>query len=270
MVLQDFHIHSAFCDGENSPEELVLSAIEKGLARIGICVHSPVAFDSGYFAEEEQFPVFQKELARLKDKYKDKIEVLCGIELDLFSDVDVSGFDYVIGSLHYVEADGEFFSVDDTYEKLEEGCRRHFGGDYLAVAERYYQTVAQVAEKTGCDIIGHFDIVAKFNAGNRLFDENDPRYAAAWKAAADRLIASGTPFEINTGGMSREYRSVPYPAPPILDYLALHGARFILSSDAHSADDIAADFEQFAQFCEEKRSANKQAGNIKDFFRQNL
>ena len=61
-----------------------------------------------------------------------------------------------------------------------------------------------------------------------------------------------------------------YPAPPILDYLDLHGARFILSSDAHSADDIAADFEQFAQFCEEKRSANEQAGNIKDFFRQNL
>ncbi len=250
MVLQDFHVHSTFCDGENSPEELVLSAIEKGLRRIGICVHSPVAFDSGYFLAEDRFPEFQAEINRLKEKYKDEIAVLCGIELDIFSAVDTSGFDYVIGSVHYVEADGEFFSVDDTFEKLEEGCRRHFGGDYLALAEKYFETVAEVAEKTACDIIGHFDLVEKFNAGNRLFDENDPQYIAAWKAAADRLLKYGKPFEINTGGISREYRAVPYPAPQIVDYIADGGGRFILSSDAHSADAIVFDFEKYARLCD--------------------
>lgn len=250
MFLQDLHTHSTFCDGENSPEEMVVSAIKKGLKRIGICVHSPVAFDSGYFAEEEQFPEFQREIARLKKKYKDAIEVLCGIELDIFSEVDTSGFDYVIGSVHYVEADGEFFSVDDTFEKLEEGCKRHFGGDCLALAEKYFEIAAEVAEKTACDVIGHFDIVAKFNAGNKLFDENDPRYIAAWKAAADRLLKSGKPFEINTGGMAREYRTVPYPAPQIIDYIADRGGHFILSSDAHYADDVAFEFEKFARLCD--------------------
>ena len=250
MVLQDLHVHSTFCDGKNSPEEMVLSAIGKGLRRIGICVHSPVSFDSGYFAEEEQFPAFQAEIRRLREKYADSIDVLCGIELDIFSRVDVSGFDYVIGSVHYVEADGEFFSVDETFEKLEGGCRRHFGGDHLALAEKYFATAAGVAEKTGCDIIGHFDLVAKFNSGNRLFDENDPRYVAAWRAAADRLLSSGKPFEINTGGISRGYRTVPYPAPQIISYIAGNGGRFILSGDAHSADTVAFDFEKYAQLCD--------------------
>lgn len=250
MFLQDLHTHSTFCDGENNPEEMVVSAIKKGLKRIGICVHSPVAFDSGYFAEEAQFPEFQSEISRLRKKYKDSIEVLCGIELDIFSEVDTKGFDYVIGSVHYVEADGEFFSVDDTFEKLENGCKRHFGGDCLALAEKYFETAAEVAEKTDCDVIGHFDIVAKFNAGNKLFDENDPRYIAAWKAAADRLLKSGKPFEINTGGMAREYRTVPYPAPQIIDYIADRGGRFILSSDAHQADDVAFEFEKFARLCD--------------------
>lgn len=250
MFLQDLHTHSTFCDGENSPEEMVVSAIKKGLKRIGICVHSPVAFDSGYFAEEEQFPEYQREIARLRKKYKDSIEVLCGIELDIFSEVDTSGFDYVIGSVHYVEADGEFFSVDDTFEKLEEGCRKHFGGDCLALAEKYFETAAEVAEKTACDVIGHFDIVAKFNAGNKLFDESDPRYVAAWKAAADRLLKSGKPFEINTGGMARECRTVPYPALQIIDYIAERGGRFILSSDAHQTDDVAFEFENFARLCD--------------------
>lgn len=250
MVLQDFHAHSDFCDGKNSPEEMVLAAIEKGLRRIGICAHSPVDFDSEYCLSKDRFGEFQAEICRLKEKYKERIEVLCGIELDVFSEVDTSGFDYIIGSVHYVEADGEIFSVDDTFEKLEAGCRRHFGGDYLALAERYFETAAEVAGKTDCDVIGHLDLVAKFNADGRLFDENDPRYIAAWKAAADRLLRAGKPFEINTGGLSRGYRTVPYPAPKMMEYIKSHGGRFILSSDAHSADAIAFDFEKYAQLCD--------------------
>lgn len=250
MVLQDLHAHSDFCDGKNSPEEMVSAAIEKGLRRIGICAHSPVAFDSEYCLPERRFGEFQAEICRLKEKYKDRIEVLCGIELDVFSEVDTSGFDYVIGSVHYVEADGEIFSVDDTFEKLDAGCRRHFGGDYLALAERYFETVAEAAEKTACDIIGHFDLVTKFNADGRLFDENALRYIAAWKAAADRLLKAGKPFEINTGGLSRGYRTVPYPAPKMMEYIKSHGGRFILSSDAHATENIAHQFDKYEHWCE--------------------
>ncbi len=98
---------------------------------------------------------------------------------------------------------------------------------------------------TGCGVIGHFDIVAKFNEGGALFDERHPRYVAAWRAAADELLRSGAVFEINTGGIARGWRSTPYPAPPILDYLAAGGARFLLSGDAHRADGLCFGFDEW-------------------------
>ena len=243
-------MHSTFCDGKNTPEEMVLAAIEKGLKRMGICAHSPVAFDSEYYLPEHRFGEFQAEISRLREKYKESIEVLCGIELDIFSPVDTSGFDYIIGSVHYIQKDGEYFSVDDTPEKLAHGCSRLFGGDYLALARRYFEIAAQLVEKTNCDIIGHFDLLTIFNKGGCLLDESAEEYSSAWKAAVDRLLPFGKPFEINTGGIARGYRSVPYPAPQIMDYIASRGGKFVLSSDAHATENIAYGFDKYEHWCE--------------------
>lgn len=244
-MLQDLHTHTTYCDGNNSPEEMVLSAISKGLDRIGICTHCYTDFDESYCIPHEKYGEFQAEIKRLREKYRDKIEVLCGVEQDVFSDTETDGFDYVIGSCHYVMADGELAPVDSLEEVLEYICEECYGGDYIAVAENYFKSVAQVAKKTNCDIIGHFDLISKYNEGGRLFDESDPRYIAAWKAAADELLKSGKPFEINTGAISRGYRTAPYPSKEIKQYLAENGGKFILSSDAHSIDTIAYEFEKY-------------------------
>ena len=45
MIFSDLHAHTNFCDGKNSPEEMVKSAIEKGLKKIGLVVHSYTDFD---------------------------------------------------------------------------------------------------------------------------------------------------------------------------------------------------------------------------------
>ena len=34
MILEDFHVHTCFCDGKKSPEEMVLAAISKGMTKI--------------------------------------------------------------------------------------------------------------------------------------------------------------------------------------------------------------------------------------------
>ena len=79
--------------------------------------------------------------------------------------------------------------------------------------------MGDVYNKTKFDIIGHFDLVTKFNADGSLFDTNDPRYISAWKNAADKLIATPAVFEVNTGGMARGYTKTPYPEKSIIDYL---------------------------------------------------
>ena len=45
MSLVDLHVHTNYCDGKDSPEEVVLSAIEKGLSTIGLLAHSYTPFD---------------------------------------------------------------------------------------------------------------------------------------------------------------------------------------------------------------------------------
>ena len=102
------------------------------------------------------------------------------------------------------------------------------------------------ADRDDIDIIGHFDLIAKYNEGNNLFDETHPRYLAAAKAAIDRLLAAGKPFEINTGAIASGYRTVPYPAPALLSYLRGQGGKVILSSDAHSPENIAFSFDRFS------------------------
>ncbi|MBO7361393.1 MAG: hypothetical protein J6V48_09730, partial [Clostridia bacterium] len=39
-IRADFHLHSLFSDGKNSPEEVVLAAIGKGMTAIGFSDHS--------------------------------------------------------------------------------------------------------------------------------------------------------------------------------------------------------------------------------------
>jgi len=238
MTRADLHVHTNFSDGKNSPEEVVLAAIEKGLTRLGFSDHSYTFFDESYCIPRRRIAEYADTIAALKEKYADKIEILCGIEQDYYSDEPSEGYDYVIGSVHYIKCGRKYIPVDETAEILKKAARRRFNGDIYALIEEYYRTVAQVVEKTGADIIGHFDLITKFNEGGALFDESHPRYIAAWQSAAKKLLQSGKPFEINTGAISRGYRRAPYPAMPILSFILENGGSVIVSSDSHSADTL--------------------------------
>ena len=74
---------------------------------------------------------------------------------------------------------------------MKNAAEKYFNGDMLSLAEEYFKTVSQVVEKTNCDIIGHFDLIRKFNEGNKLFDENNPRYRKAATDAAKTLLKLG-------------------------------------------------------------------------------
>ena len=80
--MRDLHTHSYYSDGKASPEEMVLAAIEKGLAEIGISDHSYTFFDESYCVKKDKIAAYKKEIAALKEKYKGKISVLCGVEQD--------------------------------------------------------------------------------------------------------------------------------------------------------------------------------------------
>ncbi|MBQ6401348.1 MAG: histidinol-phosphatase [Firmicutes bacterium] len=265
MISCDYHMHTTWCDGSASAEDMVRAAIARGMTEIGFSGHSHTAFDESYCMSPAETENYRQELLALRKKYDGQISIRIGLEMDYYSDADPAGFDYLIGSVHYVRAlagtcsarpdpagvlrDGNrvYVPVDETPQLQREAVERYFGRDWIAFAECYFDTVGGAAEKTGCDIIGHFDLITKFNEGGVLFDEEDPRYRAAWMKAADRALASGALFEINTGAMAKGYRSAPYPAAPIREYIRSRGGRFILSSDSHRTDSLCHAFDQFEE-----------------------
>ena len=238
----DLHMHTTWSDGKNTPEEMILEAIRLGLETVGISDHSsgdPCGMTL------EQSADYRAEIAALKEKYAGQIRVLCGLERDFLTD-DFNEYDYTIGSVHWLPMpDGHRVSIDWTPEKLREGAEKYFGGDFYALAEAFYAAEARVVEVTKCDIIGHFDLVSKFIEVDPAFDVKHPRYVKAWQQAADELLKTGKPFEMNTGAMSRGYRTEPYPAKDIRDYIRAHGGKLIMSSDAHAKENITYGFKEW-------------------------
>ena len=246
MILEDFHVHTNFCDGKDSPEDIIQEAIKRGMTRLGFSGHSFTAFDTEPCMSFDGTQRYLNEIHRLKAKYAGRIEILLGTEQDYYSDMPTGNYDYVIGSVHYVIADGEYISVDHTPEIFADLIHR-FNDDPYKVAEEYFSLAADVVRKTNADIIGHFDLITKFNEGNKFFDEDNPRYISACNDALDSLLETDKPFEINTGAISRGWRKSPYPSARILEYIASHGGSVILSSDSHRKDTLMYKFSE----CEE-------------------
>lgn len=246
MIFSNYHSHTTFCDGKDSPEEMVLEAIRLGCPELGFSGHGHVPFEDCCMSLQGT-EEYRREVLRLKESYGDRIRIYLGVEQDFFSDLPAAGYDYVIGSVHYLLRDGQPFSVDLSRESQIELVSRHYGGDYYAMIEEYYETVGRVHERTGCQIVGHFDLVTKFNEAGDLFDTAHPRYRKAALQALDRLCGRGLIFEINTGAMARGYRRSPYPEDFILQELRRRGEKLLFSSDCHDKRYLLHGFAQLQQ-----------------------
>lgn len=243
MIREDFHIHTNFCDGKNTPREMVEAALEKGFTDLGFSGHGDFGFcEPGFGMSDQILEKYKETIQELREEYKGKIRLYTGIELDCLGPVQKA--DYAIGSTHCIEKNGEYIEVDYTPEVLEEGVKRLWHGDWYAMTRDYFELEASVYRRTGCTWVGHFDLVAKFNEKGGYFDENCDAYREPALAAMKELNDQGLPFEINTGAMSRGLKSVPYPSAFLLRELKAMGGRILINSDSHSARHIGFGFEQ--------------------------
>ena len=244
----NLHTHTTYCDGANTAEEMVDAAIALGCEGIGFSGHSYIEGETSWTMSESGMKQYIPEILHLKEKYKDKIEILLGIEYDIFSDVDTSVFDYVIGSVHFVSGKQYKVPVDMYKDELDREIKRNFDGDVYKFCEDYYNKLAGVYEKTHCDIVGHFDLLMKFNEDGALFDVHNERYKEMAFACLDTLVKKDLIFEINTGAISRGYRSLPYPYDYILKRMAEIGAKITLTTDCHSRDAILCFYDESVEY----------------------
>ncbi len=181
----------------------------------------------------EEMPQFRKEIYALKEKYRGKIDVFCGLEYEIFSEVPTNDLDYMIGSVHYLNFDGNIVGFDTNLEKTQAYIRDNFNGDALAFAKKYFETVATLPQKANFDIVGHFDLITKNNEKGKFLDTKDTVYLSYGYEAIAALKGKIPLFEVNTGAISRGYRNSPYPQMEFLKEFKRQGFGAVITSDCH-------------------------------------
>jgi histidinol-phosphatase (PHP family) len=234
-------------------EDMVKSAIDKGLKYYGISSHGPVPFETDWTMKREDFEGYLNDVKNLKKKYSDKITIFMGLEIDYIPGMGISHLDrkitdeldYTVGSVHYLANfdNGVMWTVDYTRDELEQGIKESFGGNTREAVEFYYKCVGKMAIEFKPDILGHLDLIKKSNSGNYFFDEKDKWYVDAIMECLEKIKEGGSIVEINTGGKARGYTTEYYPSDWIIKEMVKMNIPMTVSGDSHTIEGV--DFEFF-------------------------
>lgn len=247
----NYHTHTTYCDGKQSAAEMAKAAYEKGFTYLGFSGHSYTAFDESYCMSRQDVLQYRKDIVALQTQYAGKMDIFCGVEQDFYGTDSAKDFDFVIGSVHYLFQNGRYHAIDESEDLFLKIVKEEFGGDYIKYAKCYFETVAQVVEKTNADFIGHFDLLTKFNEGGKHFDMTQKAYRFLALEAMEALLQTGKPFEINTGAMYRGLRTEPYPSYDLLQQLQKWNGKVLLSSDSHDGNSLGFQFAEIKQALQE-------------------
>lgn len=237
----DFHMHTSFSkDAKFSPEEMIEAAIQKGLQTICITDH----MDKDVMIGNEEFifdtdKYFEK-MKDLQEKYKEKIELLIGVEVgmqphlaDYFKTyTSEHPFDFVLGSVHVIKG------IDPYYPEFFEGKT-----DTQAFREMLDETIENIQLYTDYDSLGHLDYIVRYGK-NREQEYSYMKYKEQIDFILKYLIEHGKGLEINTAGLKYGL-SFAHPHPDIIKrYVELGGEIVTVGSDGHRPEHVAYDFEK--------------------------
>ncbi len=234
-MLCNLHTHTVFCDGDNTPEEMVISAINNGFSTLGFSGHVKPSFDTFGITDMKGYI---KTINNLKEKYGNDIEIYLGIEDEALSPIDNrSEFEYIIGSHHYIKFYDKILPLDLSFEGYEKALAL-FDNNIAKFSESYYSQFCDYILKFKPQIIGHFDLITKFDEQDSYLLSSSDEYNKIAEKYLKIALKSGSFFEVNTGAMSRKYRTSPYPAENLLKIIKDNDGKIIITSDAHSKDTL--------------------------------
>jgi len=254
------HTHNTYCDGKSSIEDMVRAAIDAGLTTIGISSHAPLPFQTDWTMKPERLGEYLEEVRQLASKYAGRIRVLAALEGDFIPDERVLGFhaerivplgfDYFIGSVHFLGDDYPPQSFDGNEEEFRHLLDHSYRGDVRAMVEEYYARVERMAEAAQVRIVGHIDRIKRWNASDRYFREDASWYVDAVARTLDTIERVGEIVELNTSGW-RNGLADPYPSPWILALCRDKGIPVIVTADAHRTDEVTWGFDRAARILED-------------------
>ncbi len=256
MSWVNFHTHSAFDDGNVVLEEYVKEALKQDVAILGFSSHNPLPFSVDWVLKKEDYDKYCKTVRDLSEKYKDKIRILLGLEMDFLSNldsfyregIDLSALDFLIGSIHFVNffGDDKGWAIDESQEEFEKGLDEIYSGNIKKVVEDYYKLIRSMLKLENPDIVAHLDLIKMNNKDGKYFSEEEKWYRAAVLDTLKAVAKSSSILEVNTGGIARGKTDSLYPSNWILEEAYNMRIPITLSSDAHRPEQITAKFKEAA------------------------
>jgi histidinol-phosphatase (PHP family) len=243
-ILTDYHIHTPLCHHAAGPmEACVERAIELGLREIGFACHNPLprGLASDVRMNESELDYYVRRVTDLQFQYRGKIEVLLGLEMDYVEGLEdylarqaaAYPWDYLIGSIHYLDADCALCAWSR---------RLPFDADERYV--RYFALVQKLAESRLCDIVSHFDIPRRsgFVPGPRGLEE--------MQRALETIARADLCLEINTSCFRHPDLPEPgtYPSLPVIERALALGIPLAVNSDAHGPDQVGLKFPEVGRW----------------------
>jgi len=236
-MVPDYHLHTPLCKhAQGTPEEFRDAARSLGIPEICFTDHcpNPDGYDPGNRMGLGQYLQYRRSITMLRDGSLP--EVLFGIEVDFYEGCDVflrewlpaQGFDYVLGSVHFI--DGWGFDNPDS---------RHIWDDVDVTAtwRIYFGLISRLAKTGLFDAVGHLDLPKKFNHRPR---ERDLVEMA--QPALDRIAEAGMGLEINASGLRKTVAEI-YPSALLLRLAREREIPVCFGSDAHRPEDVGAGLE---------------------------
>ena len=149
----------------------------------------------------------------------------------------------MIGSSHYFCVNNEYYPIDSDYEFFKK-CLEVFNHDIAMLSATYYETLCEKIEKKKPDIIGHVDLITKFDEVDAPIFLCNEIYLKLADKYISRMIDENIIFEVNTGAIARGIRTVPYPHERLLHIIKKRGGHITLSSDSHQLSTLVFEFEE--------------------------
>lgn len=236
-MLTSYHNHTTWSDGKVGVEEQIEAARAAGLDELGISDH--------YVMHPGKVVEWSMPLDALDDyvaamehaREGSPLPFRIGIEADYFPEtIDElrrrlarHRFDYVIGSVHFVDG----FPLDSSAADWEA----------ITPAERddqwrlYWQRLRELAESGVFDFAAHLDLPKKFGFRPRadLSEEAGAALAA--------IAAAGMAIEINTAGWSLPAQEA-YPTRDLLRAARQLGIPLLINADAHRPEHLTHNFDR--------------------------
>ena len=247
-ILINFHVHTTGSDGTLTPEEMVKEAIKEGIKFMCFTDHFELPDKKKLFNAKHDFhtPEYVKEIRQIQKEYKNKIDISFGGEFDwlppyqewLKKEIKKEKYDYVIGSVHFLEKDGQYYSYNfgGAHGHLWGKNAEIFGGTKGFIKE-YYNQVRLLAESGIYDSIGHLDAIRIYNKDSILFSEDESWYKEEVIKTLDVIAKAKMVMEINVRGLVKT-SAVQYPSFWIIKEAKKRNIPITIGTDAHNTLEI--------------------------------